>query len=84
MRSFELAQHVVDHGVQLFRPTKDKPGEYDHKDFFTGSKRGWLALDAFSASAILAVYKVMKPEIQTKFEVWPPQKQAAFAFKYVK
>lgn len=84
MTSIQVAQHVNDHGVQLFRPTKGKEGQYDVKDFFSGNKRGWIALDAFSASAILAVHKALKDELKPHFEACSPQKQARIAFKFVK
>jgi hypothetical protein len=84
MTSIEVAQKVREEGVQLFRPTKGTPGQYDCKAFFTGSKRGWVALDSFSASAILAVYNALRPDLQEKYATWSPQRQATFAFKHVK
>jgi hypothetical protein len=83
MTSIEIAQRVHDHGVQLFRPRKNEPRQYDSKDFFTGSKRGWVALDAVSASAILAVHKALREDLKPRFEALSPQKQARLAFKFV-
>jgi hypothetical protein len=51
----------------LARPRKDAPGEYDCKDFFSGSKRGWVAVDSFTASAVVSVSDQLNETNRAKF-----------------
>jgi hypothetical protein len=84
MTGIEVARKVAAEGVHVFRPRKDAPGEYDAKPFFSGSKRGWVALDAFSASAIVAIYDKLNETNRAKYGAMPLQKMAVVAFKLVK
>ena len=60
------------------------PLEYDCKPWFTGNKRGWVALDSFSASAIVAVYDALNEENKAKFGQLRIDRMAKVAFKFVK
>lgn len=84
MKSIDVARLVKAEGVHVFRPRKDAPGEYDAKPFFTGSRRGWVALDVFSASAIVAVYEALNETNRAKFAGLPLVKAAHVAFKLIK
>ncbi len=84
MTGIEVAQFVNDHGVSLFRRRKDAPLEYDVKPYFTGNKRGWVVLDHFTASAVLAVYKALDDQKKTVFETWSLQQQVKLAWKCVR
>ncbi len=57
--------------------------QYDRKPLFTGSKKGWIALDITTASAMLAVYNALKPEHQAKFDNIPLGKLVDFVWKQV-
>jgi hypothetical protein len=83
MNGMEAARIAVNDGVQLFRPRKDALGEYDVKPYFTGQKRGWVALDSFSASAIVQVYDALNETNKAKFAALPIHKMARIAFKFV-
>jgi hypothetical protein len=83
MTGIEAARLATTEGCQVFRPRKDAPGEYDVKPYFTGRKGGWVALDSFSASAIIAVYDALNETNRTKFASLPIHKMATVAFKLV-
>lgn len=84
MKSIEIARLAATEGAQLFRPRKDAPKEYDCKPIFTGSKRGWILLDSFSASAIVAVWDALNETNRTTFESLHPVSMAKLAFKFCK
>ncbi len=81
MTAIEVAQLVKEHGCQVFRPTKDQPGQYDAKPFYSGNKRGWVALDSFSASAILVVYNALNETNRASYTAIPLIGMAKLAFK---
>lgn len=86
MTSIEVARQAKDNGAQLFRFRKgtEAQPQYDCKPIFTGNKRGWVLLDSFSASAIVAVYDKLSPENQAKYVRHPIYKMAEIAFKLCK
>lgn len=85
MTNIEVARKVVaEKQAHLFRERKGEPGQYDAKPYGGGSKRGWVILDGFTASAIVQVYDALKPENQAKYAAFPIQKMAAIAFKLMK
>lgn len=85
MTSIEVARETVTNGCTLFRFRKgtEKSPEYDCKPW-NGNKRGWIILDSFSASAIVAVYDHLSPENQAKYQNLPIAKMAEIAFKLCK
>ena len=83
MTAIQAAQVAATDGCQLFRSRKDAPGEYDVKPYFTGRKSGWVALDSFSASAIVAVWNGLNETNREKYAKLPIQRMAAVAFKLV-
>lgn len=84
MKAIEVAQLAKAEGVHVFRERKDTPGEYDAKPYFSGNKRGWVALDTFSASAICAVHDGLNEENRAKYSALPLPKMARVAFKLIK
>lgn len=85
MTAIDTARLVVTEGVHVFRPRKDAPGEYDVKPYFCGRKGSdWVALDAFSASAIVQVYDALNEANRAKFAQLSIQRMAAVAFKFVR
>ena len=84
MNSIEVVRKVLSDGCHVFRERRDEPGQYDAKPYFSGNKRGWTALDSFSASAIVAVYDALKPENQVKYVNLPIVKMAHVAMRLVK
>lgn len=42
--------------------------EYDVKPLFTGKKKGWMIMDAFTASSVQAVYKSINEENRARFD----------------
>ena len=84
MTGIEVARFALAHGCTVFRARKDAPGQYDAKPYFTGSRRGWVALDTFTASAITKVHAALtKPENRERFEGMPIQMMAHVAFKLI-
>ena len=84
MTSIEIARTAATNGAQLFRPRKDSPGEYDCKPMFTGSHRGWVIMDSFSASAIVAVWNGLNETNRERYGKMNPVTMAKVAFKLVK
>jgi hypothetical protein len=84
MKAIDVARLAKTEGCHVFRERKDTPGEYDAKPFFTGSRRGWVALDSFSASAIVAVHDALNETNRAKYTAMPLIKMAKVAFKLVK
>lgn len=82
MTLLELAKHATANGAQLVRPKVPGPG-YDFKPLFTGNKRGWVILDAFSASAIVTVHGALSPEAQKKLEGLGLIKAVDICFKLI-
>lgn len=78
----QIANHVVENGAVLIRPRE--VGEYDMKPLFTGSKRGWVMLDATTANAIKTVRDALadNPNVH-KFDRIPLGKLIDFVWKHV-
>jgi hypothetical protein len=60
-------------GLQLIRPrkvehVKGEPYQYDVKEAFTGKKKGFVYMDAFTKNAMRTVYNAMNPEQQAKYD----------------
>jgi hypothetical protein len=82
MKAIEICQKIVyDRACFVVRPRADTPGEYDAKLWPGGSKRGWIFVDLFTASAIVAVYNALNETNKTKFSVLPIEKMSRVAFK---
>jgi hypothetical protein len=83
MTTIDLARRVVEtQTAHLFRPTKGGIG-YDVKPW-EGSKRGWTALDLFSASTILALWTALSPDNRARLEALDPVKAALLAAKMMR
>lgn len=87
MKTSEMIKSTVDGGAKLIRLKKNQvKGEaiqYDVKPIFTGSKKGWIMLDTFTASAMLAVYNGLRPEMQEKFDKISLPRLIDFTWKHV-
>jgi len=60
-------------GLQLIRPRKIEhitgtPYQYDVKEAFTGSKKGFVYLDQFTKSAMASVYNAMTDDQRAKYD----------------
>lgn len=85
MTNIEVARKVVaEKQAHLFRERKDATGQYDAKSYDGGSKRGWVILDGFTASAIVQVHDALNEQNRAKYAAMPIQKMAAVAFKLMK
>ena len=85
MTGIEVARQCKAEGAMLFRPKKAEPGHYDAKPWGVGNKRqGWIILDTFSASAIVAVYDALNEANRESYGRMPLQKMAMVAFRLVK
>lgn len=84
MNAIDVARKATAEGCMVFRPTKDRPGEYDVKPYFTGGHRGWIALDHFTASAIVTVYDALNEVNRERFGKLNLVKMASVAFKLIK
>jgi len=72
-------------GVRLLRLRKDTTNEFDVKpDAFTGKKRGWFYLDAFTASAIVAVHDALNEANRQKYVALPLPKLISVTWKLCK
>lgn len=85
MTNIEVARKVAaEKQAHLFRERKGEPGQYDAKPYGGGSKRGWMLLDGFTASAICLIFDKLNPENQAKLLAMPLTKVAEVAFKLLK
>lgn len=93
MHVIEICRKAAKDGALMVRPckkqeTRDCEGkllpEYDVKELFTGKKRGWVILDSFSASAVVAVYEALSAENKAKANRIPLMRLVDFAFQHVK
>lgn len=85
MNTIEVARLVLKEGAQLIRQKKEAPAhQYDAKPLFTGSKRGWIVVDSFSASALVAVYDALSEEKKAVFGNAPINRALTLAWKCVK
>jgi len=58
--------------------------QYDVKEYGQGTKRGWVMLDIFTASAIVAVYDVLNDIGRAKLQNLPLKVLAAFCLRHVR
>lgn len=85
----DVAKKISQDGAVLIRYRKDSYKEtgtahYDCKPMFTGSKRGWIAVDSMTAGAITAVFNALRPDLQAKFNNIPLGKLVEFCWRHVK
>lgn len=84
MKGIEVARKVVaEKSAYLVRPMKGHEGQYDAKPW-SGNKRGWMFVDLFSASTLVAVYDAINAEDQAKLDSFELPKAIAIAFKLLK
>ncbi len=83
MTAIEVAVKVcAEKQCHLFRPRIGEPGQYDAKAWGNGSKRGWVALDLWTASHIVAVDKaLLNQEQKAKFRGLELRKMAILALR---
>ena len=84
-----VQQVATEHQAVLIRYRRNShkdtgTAQYDCKPLFTGSKRGWTAMDAVTASCMATVYGALKPEHQAKFDNIPLGRLVDFCWKAVK
>lgn len=73
MTTIALAQLVLDTKTcHVFRRSLRPGVQWDAKPYFTGSKRGWIMLDLFTASAIVAVAKSLNPTNRARLDKMHP------------
>lgn len=94
MNGIDVARKVSsEHSAMLYRARKDGAG-YDVKPLYCGTdgerpqgggrSRGWILLDGFSASAIVAVYEVMNEAQRARYTALSILSMARVAFKVCK
>ncbi len=84
----KVSEIIQSEGLKLIRNKKEEhvkgtPWQYDVKDAFTGSKKGWVYLDHFTKSAVLAVYNALSEEQKGKFDNIHINKLIDFTWKHV-
>ena len=89
MLASETMEHVLKNGISLMRYrkkeyVKGQPIQYDVKEAFTGNKKGWVYIDAFTASAVSQIFKAINEKNQFKFNCLPIQTIIDFTWKHVK
>ena len=89
MKAQEIINEVLSGGVKLIRPRKEEhvkgtPYEYDCKEAFTGSKKGWIYVDSFTASAMKRVFNALSIENQAKYNNIHFQRLVDFTWKSTK
>ena len=62
---------------------KGQPWEYDVKEAFTGSKKGFVYLDSFTKSAMRQVYAAMKEETKKTYDTIHISRLIDFTWKMV-
>ena len=67
MKFIDCANYVKENGCCLIRERKGT-NEYDCKVFTSGSKRGWVYLDGYTASAVVSIYNALGDDNKVKFE----------------
>jgi len=74
MKLKEVCEKVVsEHTACLIRQRKDsEAGELDYKETFTGKKKGWILLDAFTASTVSKVFNELCEKNQQKLNSMEP------------
>ena len=66
----EIVRTKTAHAIRRRRtePEEGQPIEYDAQPFNeTGNKKGWILLDAFTASIMCQVYENISPKAQESF-----------------
>lgn len=89
MKAIEVFKKVLAEGVQLARPTKGQPGEYDCKSFFGDRAKpirrtGWVMVDQTTAHAVTSVHAALNPANQAKFETLDLLRMVDVTWKLVK
>lgn len=80
MNTIELCRLATEGSAQLFRPAKVGTG-YDAKPH-TGKKlKGWVVLDSWTGSCVVAVHDKLDPINQAKFAALSVQAAAGIAFR---
>jgi hypothetical protein len=75
-------------GLQLIRPrreehVKGEPREYDVKEAFTGSKKGFVYLDITTKNAMRTVYNALSESSRAKYDTVPFMRLVDFTWKCV-
>ena len=84
MDSIQVCKKVLAEGAMLIRPRKSaKVVAYDCKELYTGKKKGWMILDSFTASAIMACFNAVNADTQERMKRAPVTKLSAICFQYV-
>jgi hypothetical protein len=84
MTIIEASRHVLSNGVSLLRLRKDSTDQFDVKEAFSGKKRGWFYLDAFTASAIVSVHDALNEQNRSKYLALPLPKLITVTWKLCK
>jgi len=84
----KVSEIIKDEGIVLIRPSKKEwvkgqPIDYDVKEAFTGKKKGWCYLDAFTKSAMRQVYNALKPDKQAIYDNIPITRLIDFTWEVV-
>ena len=84
----KASEIIKTEGIQLVRMKKieHKPGtpyQYDVKDAFTGSKKGFVYLDAFTKSAMLQVYNALNDNQKALYDNISMKRLVDFTWKVV-
>lgn len=80
MNAIEVCRKIVtEHQCHVIRHRGGT--EYDAKPWGTGNHKGWVIVDAFTASAIVQVYDALNNDNKVKFFALPIDKMAKVAFK---
>ena len=83
MTLYEACQEVVKNSsAVLIRPVKGEKDSYSVKSF-EGKKRGWLLIDAWSASCYIKVYEAINEFTREKLVTHTPIKQFTIAFRVI-
>lgn len=83
MNAIEICRKIIaEHQCHVVRHRGGS--EYDAKAWGTGNHRGWVIVDAFTASAIVQVYDALNVDNKIKFSGLTLEKMATVAFKLCK
>lgn len=83
MDAITVARKVVGEGTcYVIRARKDAPGQYDAIPYLeAGKKRGWTALDLFTAGMLVGIHDALNEANRAKFRALSIQRMVEVGWK---
>ena len=86
MTFIECCQKTNQEGLQVIRPTQEGGSDYEARSFTAPPPegQGWVYLDAWTASAVCAVYNALNETNKAKLEKLPPMAAISVCWRLAK